>query len=206
LANKDDIIMDWRCWYSLFISRQFTELVYIDNSTQRALLLPENLTGAEIGVYEGDNVVTLLTHIPWIKKLYCIDRWEEYEGYTKDLEHNFPDTELTLEKVFDNFKKRIIFFSKKVEILKMDSIKAATLIEDDSLDFVFIDGNHSYDSVKNDILAYVPKIKIGGILSGHDYIRFKNEPEHRYDVKKAVDELFPNRSIEGTIWWVKRMK
>jgi len=201
-----DIDIHWRCWYSLFISKKFTRLATIDNSTQKGLVLPENLTGAEIGVFRGENVISLLTHIPWLKKLYCIDMWKEYDEYNKELKNNFPDTKLTLEEEFNNFKKTVAPFSNRVEILRMNSIKAANLIEDDSLDFVFIDGNHEYNSVKNDIMAYIPKIKVKGILSGHDYIRFKGEPEHRYEVKKAVDEIFPSKNIEGTIWWVERIK
>jgi len=197
--------MHWRCWYSLFINKQFTKLVNIDNSTQQALLLPENLVGAEIGVYKGDNTINLLTHIPWIKKLYCIDMWEETEIYNRNLKYNFPNTEFSLEEIFIDFKKKIEPVKHLVEILRMDSIKAAEFIKDDELDFLFIDGNHEYENVKNDILTYLSKVKVGGIMSGHDYIRFKGEPEHRYGVKKAVDELFPDRNVEGTIWWVKRI-
>uniref|UniRef100_A0A6M3K0E5 Putative methyltransferase n=1 Tax=viral metagenome TaxID=1070528 RepID=A0A6M3K0E5_9ZZZZ len=198
--------MEWRCWYSLFLFKEFTKVVTIDGTDQKAIVVPCNFTGAEVGVYKGDNTVTLLSHIPFLKKLYCIDRWEEYDGYSKDLKYNFPNTDLTMEEIFNNFKKTIIPVIEKVEILRMDSAEAINFIPNDSLDFVFIDGNHKYEIVKRDILMYIPKVKIGGILSGHDYIRFKNEPEHRYEVKKAVDEIFSNNvNIEGTVWFTKRL-
>ena len=50
-----------------------------------------------------------------------------------------------------------------------DSVSVAGQYADNSLDFVFIDGDHRYEPVKNDILAWLPKMKIGSILSGHDY-------------------------------------
>ena len=55
-------------------------------------------------------------------------------------------------------------------------------------------------------MAWIPKVKIGGILSGHDYVEFKGQPDHRYEVKKAVDEILPTRNVHGTIWWVKRIE
>jgi len=183
---------------------KYVKVVDVKTLKRKALLLPENFTGAEVDVYDGKNSLSLLTHIPWLKKLYCIDRWEEYEGYkNKDNDFNCPDNYNVMEDAFKVFNKNISFFKSKVEVLKMDSFEASKHIEDCSLDFVFIDGNHDYEYVKRDILAYLPKVKIGGILSGHDYIQFKGEPAQRYEVKKVVDELFKNKSIVGSIWMVE---
>ena len=52
-------------------------------------------------------------------------------------------------------------------------------------DFLYIDGNHRYEAVKSDLINYYPRVKKGGIISGHDY-EFEGTP----DVKKAVDEFF----------------
>jgi predicted O-methyltransferase YrrM len=71
-----------------------------------------------------------------------------------------------------------------VELIKSDSCSAASLFENESLDFVFIDGNHWYDYVKKDIEAWLPKIKKGGIISGHDY--------EENGVSTAVREIFGN--------------
>ena len=71
----------------------------------------------------------------------------------------------------------------------MISIEASKLYEDNSLDFVFIDASHEYEDVKADILSWLPKVKIGGILAGHDYNTFEG-------VNRAVDEIFNINDLE----------
>jgi len=68
--------------------------------------------------------------------------------------------------------------------IRKKSTEAAKLYEDNSLDFVFIDAAHDYENVKADITSWYPKIKIGGVIAGHDY--YESWPE----VKMAVNEFF----------------
>ena len=74
--------------------------------------------------------------------------------------------------------------------MKKSSVEAAPELEDGSLDFVFIDANHSYDAVKNDIIAWAPKVRSGGVLCGHDYNSFPG-------VQKAVDDFASAKGIRG---------
>lgn len=71
-----------------------------------------------------------------------------------------------------------------VKIIKSDSSEAAKLFEDESIDFLFIDANHTYEGVKLDLESWYPKVKKGGIISGHDYIH------HWEGLVKAVNEFF----------------
>jgi len=75
---------------------------------------------------------------------------------------------------------------------------AANLFKDNSIDFVFIDADHSYESVTKDINSWLPKIKKGGIISGHDYFTSPG-------VKSAVDELLGNVESDRkqNIWYKK---
>lgn len=84
-----------------------------------------------------------------------------------------------------------------IETLSMTSVEASKLFEDQSVDFIFIDGSHEYQDVKNDIEAWFPKIKIGGIMAGHDY--------NAWEVQKAVNEFFSESKIEtpGCCWQVQ---
>lgn len=92
-------------------------------------------------------------------------------------------------------------------LMRMDTVGAAFFIANNSIDLVFIDASHGYKYVVADILAWIPKVSPGGIICGHDYF-----PEQE-EVKKAVDEIFPNvnlyceepRSPRGGnhIWWVQ---
>lgn len=95
-----------------------------------------------------------------------------------------------------------------IVLLHMDSVDAARRIEDGSLDLVFIDADHSYQGCKTDIAAWLPKIKRGGWLGGHDY----HNHDPRYDfsgVDRAVDEFAINFGVEietdaNFTWWVRR--
>lgn len=75
----------------------------------------------------------------------------------------------------------------------MDSISASKRFKNNSLDFVFIDAAHDYESVKADILAWLPKVKNNGILAGHDY--YPEHPEY-CGVYQAVHEIFDKKLIK----------
>jgi predicted O-methyltransferase YrrM len=83
-----------------------------------------------------------------------------------------------------------------VNILVSDSAEAAKQFADASVDMAFIDADHSYSAVKRDIAAWLPKIKPGGVLSGHD--------RRRASVARAVIEAFGKYNTSGPeAWWVR---
>ena len=134
--------------------------------------------------------------------LYCIDPYiqgfDENDKATSDL---LP----TAEKRFnERFKD-----NKIIKKIKQKSDDAINLFENESIDFIYIDGNHQYEYVKNDILNYFPKIKIGGIISGHDYEN-SGSTFHIRGVKKAVDECFkikPLKIYPDNSWiYIKNVK
>jgi len=113
--------------------------------------------GAEIGVFDGRFSEVICQIIPGVD-LLCVDNWKD--------------------KWLRSKPAAIDRLSKYNAIIIHDtSLNTAKVINDRSLDFVFIDGEHSYPSVKEDIEAWAPKVKIGGIVSGHDYYitRTKNK-------------------------------
>jgi hypothetical protein len=81
-----------------------------------------------------------------------------------------------------------------IKTYDMTSTQASKMFKKKSVDFVFIDGSHDFDSVCNDIEAWLPKIKAGGILAGHDY-DFEQ-------VKRAVHSYFADYQLEtvGKSW------
>ena len=91
----------------------------------------------------------------------------------------------------------------------------AHLIPDDSCDFIYVDGDHSYAGCLADIKAYWPKVKVGGIMAGHDYddIEWSKQPGKRFKrtdwgVKSAVTEVFDEVNVVQNPtqnWWVKKM-
>jgi len=96
----------------------------------------------------------------------------------------------------------------KLEKVKgMTSVEASTMYEDKSLDLVFIDGNHQFDAVCKDISTWKPKVKKGGMICGHDYLRLEDTPQSQ--VKSAVGKMigFVNLISDETeggdrcVWW-----
>lgn len=81
---------------------------------------------------------------------------------------------------------------ERLRVLEADSVAAAASFADRSIDWVFIDADHSYDAVLADIAAWAPKVKDGGLISGHDY--------GRSGVTDAVRRSFGSVSVAHSIW------
>lgn len=119
-------------------------------------------SGAEIGVEEGRYSEVLCKANPRLT-LYCVDPWVVYPGYRS---------------YFDQ-KKVDEYYSSAVQrlagtgciFIKAFSMEAVKRFGDRSIDFVFIDANHSFISVVEDIYYWSQKVRSGGIIAGHDYIR-----------------------------------
>jgi predicted O-methyltransferase YrrM len=141
--------------------------------------------GAEVGVFQGHNSMMLLDNIPNLN-LLCIDSWSTDTGWgIKENEAAYPIAVQNLLRYQNS------------TILKGSSVDIATMIADGWLDFVYIDANHTYESVKEDINTWGPKVRKGGILSGHDYFQGKT-----LGVMPAVDEYAAERGLEvkSTEW------
>jgi len=117
--------------------------------------------GAEIGVLRGDYSEILCQSNPDLK-LFSIDAWEFYPVWKnfRRARHYPP--------IYEEAKNRLSHYPNN-QIIKKWSIDAVKDFEDNSLDFVFIDADHRYDSVITDITEWSKKVRSGGIVSGHDY-------------------------------------
>jgi hypothetical protein len=137
-----------------------------DRAAYVSKLIKPGDIGAEIGVCEGSfSYHVLLQKKP--SKLYLIDPWEY--GLRKNIEKE-PTPEK--QRYRDEQYKRVCnYFApfENVEILRMKSEDAVYLFADDYFDYVYIDGEHSYEAVTRDLNNYFPKVKVGGCLIGDDY-------------------------------------
>jgi len=143
-----------------------------------------NIIGAEIGTYEGLNSLNILNGLD-IKKLYLIDPY--------DSTGNIGGMKLTKEQadhIRDIAHSRLERFADKIVWIDKKSEDAIDDIEDD-LDFVYVDGDHRYQTVKKEIELYYPKIKDGGLMAFHDY----DAPDENNGVVQAVEEFFNNQNI-----------
>jgi hypothetical protein len=159
-------------------------------------------SGAEIGVKKADASAFLLAKLPGLRILYCVDPWEYYPGMELGCTKHgrWPNPEMS-EGDYLAALRRLAPFGDRARILRLKSSEAAPLVPDASLDFVFIDANHAYEFVREDIALWTPKVRPGGIVSGHDY-SFRAEI---WGVRRAADEAFPGRIRTGPddVWWVE---
>ncbi len=146
--------------------------------------------GAEIGVFAGDLSKRLLSQRPDLT-LYMVDSWGANQKPEFLASDDFHGT-LT-QDVQDGYAEftRIAtsFAGDRAQIVHKLSADAVGDIADGSLDFVFIDADHSYEGCKADIENWYPKVRNGGFIGGHDYAN----GEHTFGpmVKRAVDEMIP---------------
>jgi predicted O-methyltransferase YrrM len=132
----------------------------------------------EVGVWKGMSAAYMAVEIINQEKdikFDCVDTWEfvseEKTGISEDC----------YEDLYNIFLKNISSVKHIITPVKKISWEAANDYEDKSLDFIFIDAAHDYDSVKKDIEAWFPKLKDNGVIAGHDY---------ELQVQDAVDEYF----------------
>ncbi|MFA6501902.1 MAG: class I SAM-dependent methyltransferase [Parachlamydiales bacterium] len=125
-------------------------------------LLPEKTKMVEIGSYQGEST-EIFAKSKKIKIIHAVDPFED--GY--DMVHHLA-YQCAMSVVEEAFNQRISNY-KSVIKHKMKSEDAVKLFADESLDFIYIDGNHFYEFVKKDIQMWFPKIKINGWIAGHDF-------------------------------------
>jgi hypothetical protein len=125
------------------------------------------------------------------KKIYfdCVDTWKG------SVEHQ-SDPSIINDTLYSEFLSNTKSLSHIIRPIRLSSLEAAKLYDDNSLDFVFIDASHEYNDVVDDINAWLPKVKEGGTLAGHDI--------GNHDVKKAVDSTLKSYQTIDGCWVVKK--
>ena len=153
------------------------------------------LVGVEIGVSKGFNAVATMKLVGF-DKFYLVDPYEKYfdqGAYHDDGVRFYGPNERIAHKLLDNFSG--------ASFVRETSVEAAKVVPG-KVDWCYIDGNHSYEYVIADIEAWLPKIKKGGVLAGHDF--YGNYP----GVLRAVVEKFGWDGIKSgnTDWWIVKQE
>jgi predicted O-methyltransferase YrrM len=153
------------------------------------------LTVIEVGVYLGENALAMLENMQ-IQMLYLVDPYELNKGYDAVQEgDNLPP-----EDAF-RISQNLIGNRDNVRWIKETS-EIAALRNYGFIDYIYIDGDHRYESVRKDLINWWPKLKPGGVIGGHDY-HSDFKPEIHQGVDKAVDEFFGSGiQTEEIDWWV----
>jgi len=147
-------------------------------------------TMIEIGSFIGESTVIFAEHF---KHVIAID------SFVPHYDKNDPTSNFNFDDVFEEFQNRIEQKKDKITVYKMYSCDAVSSLKDDKYDFVYIDGLHTYEGVKDDINNYLPLVKKGGYIGGHDY---GTQHPHLLGVTEAVDEMFgkPDKVFEDNSW------
>ncbi len=160
----------------------------------------DKLQICEIGSWTGTSSVLFAIYARATKgKVFCVDNFKGNSNLLASAKKH--DIKAILEKHLKKFK-----VEEYVEVLKMDSSEASLKFKSNTLDVLFIDGEHSCPGVKKDIELYWPKLKVGGIMIGHDYFHST--------VKEAILEIFPNHKherylkgkTESSIWYIEKRR
>jgi hypothetical protein len=176
-----------------FVSNQ-DDLAVIEGLIQK-LDMPVPV-GVEIGSWVGDSATTIAnTH----KDLWmtCVDTFkgsgsDQTHLLFKDLVKTTGDDDI----LFNTFCDNVESYKGRIAPYRATSAEAAEVFEDFSLDFAYIDAGHNYEECLEDIKLWLPKIKAGGLIFGHDHC------EHFPGVIKACKEMFgDDYDVEGTVWW-----
>jgi hypothetical protein len=147
-----------------------------------------NLTMAEIGVYAGEST-SIFAASKRFKTIHAVDPWKN--GYDDSDPASITFDMNLVEKEFDSVVQRYD------PIIVKHNISREALQLPADLDLVYIDANHQYAAVINDFKTYLPLIKRGGAISGHDYwYGFKDT------VCRAVNETFgrPDKVYDDGSW------
>jgi hypothetical protein len=151
--------------------------------------------GVEIGVRYGTNYNCILQECPDLK-YSAVDQWKEVEGFSEQNQKTgFADFKNRPVESYKSYVEEIVKkYPDRAEIIHTDSITGSTYFRDNSLDFVFIDADHRSEFVRADIAVWMPKLKMNGIMFGHDI--------NYISVRKVADSIFGDKwKYEGEFIW-----
>ncbi len=165
-------------------------MTYRESLTE--LVAPLNpSTGVEVGVHRGATSALLLKRCPRLV-LHMVDSWivDDF-GIPSDKQEEF----------YREARRNVMFATDRTRIHRADSVVVAKSLT--GLDFAFIDACHKYESVRDDLAAWWPAVRTGGLYCGHDY----GKPE--FGVTQAVDEWASIMGVKiqtkpGHIWWTEK--
>lgn len=121
--------------------------------------------GVEVGVEEGLYTEVLCKNNPQAM-IYGVDPWKTYPGYRDHVSQE------QLDGFYEGTRKRLVPYDN-YKLIKKFSMEAVQDFDDNSLDFGYFDGNHMLPYIINDIIEWSRKVRVGGVVSGHDYRKSK---------------------------------
>ena len=158
--------------------------------------LKGELVGVEVGVCLAHTTEAFAKGIKNLKKLYAVDNYPTFVDW--DGSDWNKDRQDLMKKAA---QEKMLAHKDKVEFLHVSSEEFVKTIEDESLDFVFIDGDHSFEAALKDFQNYYPKVKKGGIFGGHDIQLDSVRNALTYFLKEKSNEVI---GVTNSAWYLKK--
>lgn len=156
----------------------------------------------EIGSWKGMSTCFLGLSIKESKKdiqVFSVDIWAGDEGRQEELKKEAGGGDYIFKEFLTNIKNCDL--QSIVRPYRLPSVLAAEVFDDNSLDFVFIDACHVVEEVDKDIVAWLPKVKSGGYIGGHDY-PYVSQAVHKYFPLEKTKKFISDGSTEAS--WLFR--
>ena len=169
----------------------------------------DNLAGLEIGVYRAIHANYLLGLVgrescKWkVGHLYLVDAYKSLRD-SEEPQYSGEDVKLDLIKSEGIARRKLFDYGGRYKMIKQNSNVAHKRIKNNSLDFVFIDGDHSYEQTKKDIENYYPKVKSGGVIGGDGFTNGIYS-EHLFVMPAVLEFIRKNNLklyVDKNDWWV----
>lgn len=164
--------------------------------------LGEDVVGLEVGTCRAESTAYLLDKCPNILKLYTVDPYKAYDDWNGEI------TQESVDRFMRIAETNLSSFGDRVQMICETSLSAAAKIKSitdkEEFDFIFIDGDHSYDATLADCEAYYPLLKKGGFFCGHDYQTLDEvhrAVDHFRDKNKITAPL--NLTTNSAFFWYK---
>lgn len=183
ITQRFNISNDWNSRNYNYMFLGFTDML-----SELSKIPIRNGTMIEIGSYMGESTM-LFAASGLFEKIYSIEPHDGIEEFNER-------ENITWVEVVNEYELNTRYFDN-IELISDYSYNVVDRFDDNSIDFIYIDGRHDYESVKRDLELYLPKLKNNGIIGGHDY-----NPIEWSELCRAVNEVVgkPNRIFLDTSW------
>lgn len=168
--------------------------------------IKDGATFVEIGAFCGKSLAYFIVEALNKNKdlkIFSVDSWKGMEYDDRESGHLNDYVKKLDCTLFEHFMNNLEPVKDSFTPIQAWSHEAASEFEDKSIDYIFLDADHTYEGVKKDLEAWYPKLKTGGIFSGHDY--YPHPPDD--GVFRAVNEFFETHKVNtyrNNVWEITK--
>eukprot|EP00985_Skeletonema_marinoi_P024818 scaffold17609_cov154-Skeletonema_marinoi.AAC.2 len=151
--------------------------------------------GAEVGVWKGDFSKYMLENMPTLTSYVLVDSWRHLDNWNKPWNKDNAEFEAVFQTAMQNTKS---FQDAGIcSVVRGTNVEAAPQIPDASLDFVYLDGDHTLRGIMFDLNLYAPKVRPGGMVCGDDYTFGQHETKFDPTMVKPYVDLMRTSYVTG---------